>query len=284
MHPSHIELRQYCDGGLPHTVTDKVDKHIRRCDFCREFCVEYRALTRSIENCRGESLPAEGEKIAGTIFRKALYGRIIPLSPFDSGFHTEPACLAADSGEKAPPWIENLATFVSESPEVILRVMRDNRERKDYLQLVSEDETVISRVLIQSADLDLSVLTDVNGRANLSDQCPDDVTAINWSIKLPDAEFSLEPFSYEAEKAEYEKEVVLETERKDRVVVHFEGRAGSKRISIRILQLNGRADFEPISVAVSQGRKSVIAGISGKDILFFDISGGDDSIDIRLFH
>jgi hypothetical protein len=284
MHPDHMKLRQYCDGDLARTAAESVDMHVRSCDFCREFCHEYRALNRTIAEYRDISMPAKAERMAGAMFRQALYGRVIPFSLFDSGVVSEPACLAADAGEKPPPWIENLATFVSQNPEVVLRIMRDNRDRKDYVQLVSEDETVIARVLVQAADLDLSVLTDEHGRATLADPCPDDVTAINWTIRLPDAEFSLEPFSYDAEKAEYEQEIVLETERKDRVAVRFEGRAESKRISVRILELNGRADFEPVSVAVSQGAKSLIAGISGKDILFFDISGGDDSIDIRLFH
>ena len=101
MHPDHMELRRYCDGTLSGTEADGVEEHVQDCKFCREFCDEYRVLSSSIDEPAAESLPDQVKDLADRIFRTALSGRMIPLSPFESGCSPEPSCLAADTGDKA---------------------------------------------------------------------------------------------------------------------------------------------------------------------------------------
>ena len=283
MHPAQAQLRSFCDGDLDPATAREVEEHVRNCEFCGEFCDEYRSLAESIEAAAEAPLPAEAKRVADYLYRAGFSGGPIVLYPFKRESVAAPVSLAADGPEKTGPRFENLATFFSEKPELVLRIMRDNQQHRDFLQLVSDDDSLISKVLVEVPDTGLSVITDENGRADFQQRYPDNAADLNWQIKMPEAEFSLQPLEYDPAKVEYSEDIVLETVRHDRVAIRFEGQKEGKRISIRILELSGHPDFKPVSVAVCQGGKSMIAGAGRDDILYFDVEGTESSIDIRLF-
>jgi len=283
MHPVQDLLRRYCDRDLEPAAAKQVEAHLRRCELCREFCEEYRALGEFVDQQAERPLPTEAQHAASRLYRAGFGGEVVVLRPFSGEAEAAPIHLAADRPGESGPRFENLATFFSEQPEVVLRIMRDNERDQDYLQLVSEDTNLISQVLVEMPDLELSVITDEHGRGVFEKRFPDDARELPWQIKMPEAEFSLLPLQYDPNRVEYSEDIVLETVRKDRVAIRFEGQREGKQISIRILELNGRADFTPVSVAVSQGGKSLIGNLAQDDVLYFDMEGTESTIDIRLF-
>ncbi|UCD64247.1 MAG: hypothetical protein JSW34_02080 [Candidatus Zixiibacteriota bacterium] len=283
MHPAQYVLRRYCDRHLDPETAGQVEKHVETCQFCREFCEEYRALSQFVDQAAEEALPARAKQAAGYLYRVGYCVEPIVLSLLRQEPSALRVPLAADGTPKDELRFENLATFFSEEPEMVLRVMRDNRKQRDFLQLVSDDSSLVSRVLVEVPDLDLSIITDENGRGDFDRPYPDDASDLKWQVKMPQAEFSLLPLQYDPARVEYSEDIVLETVHKDRVAVRFEGQKDGKRISIRILELNGHPDFEPVAVAVSQGGKSLVAGASRDDTLYFEMEGTENSIDIRLF-
>ncbi|MEZ5357699.1 MAG: hypothetical protein R3F48_02640 [Candidatus Zixiibacteriota bacterium] len=283
MHPTHHELRMFCTGVLKAEVARRMDDHIRDCGFCAEFCEEYRNLVQAIDRVDISACNDAAVLIADDLYREAIRGRLVSLLPFRREESGQPALLAADGVSEVPPRLENIATFFSEDPEMILRLMRDTRRRVDYVQLVSDDPAAVSHVLVEAPEARLSILTDEFGRGNLDRPYDADLSTQHWQIKMPDVEFTLSPFDYHPDRIEYAEDVILETSRKDKVAIRFEGRTAGQHISVRVLELHGTADFGPIRVAVSQQGKSLISSASGSDSLYFDLDGADESIQIRLF-
>ena len=283
MHPSQRDLRGYCDERLAGAAARQVAGHLEQCEFCREYCEEHRALTQAIDAAAAGTIAALDAHRVEEIHRKTLAGMVVDLAPSIPIAPQEPALLAADGGGAAAARLENLGTLYSENPEVVLRIMRDNSRKRDYLQLVSEDENLVSRVLVQVPELDLSVLTDQNGRGDIEWARFEDFTRYGWRVKLPDAEFSLSPLEYDPEKVEYHEETVLETSRGDRLGIRFEGRTEGKRLTVRILAFEGRADFDSVRVVVSQATESVTRNLARTEALDLELSSPDDLIAIRLF-
>jgi len=283
MHPSRRDLRGYCDRRLAGAQFETITAHLESCQFCREFCSEFRAMTEHIDEAVRQHRPGSGEHPADGIYHAALAGLSIRLVQTTSIAPPEVALLAADGSSSTSPRLENLGTLYSENPEIVLRIMRDNVHRCEYLQLVSEDDRLISSVLVQVPALDLSILTDRNGRGDIDWREIKDLARHEWRVKLPDAEFSLAPLEYDPDQVEYHEETVLETTRGDRVGIRFEGRVEDKRITVRILQLGGRSDFGTVHVAVTQAGEAVAARLSDQDVLHMDLTSPRDTIAIRLY-
>jgi hypothetical protein len=283
MHPSRSDLRRYCDQRLVEPAARTVAEHLAVCEFCREYCEEHRALTQAIDREAGRTIAALDAHRIDEIHRKTLAGMVVELATSIPVAADEPALLAADGGSQVHARLENLGTLYSENPEVVLRIMRDNSRQQDYLQLVSEDEHLVSRVLVQVPELELNVLTDQYGRGDIEWSDLRDFARYGWRVKLPDAEFSLSPLQYDPEKVEYHEETILETERGDRLGIRFEGRTEGKRLTVRILQFEGRSDFDTVRVVVSQATESVSRNLSRADALDLELSSPDDLIAIRLF-
>ena len=85
---------------------------------------------------------------------------------------------------------------------------------------------------------------------------------MRWQVKLPDAVFDLEPLLYDPDRALYTDGTVLESPDGDRVQVLLEGKTEGKLITIRVLELDGSPDYEPIRVVVTQQKSSRVAAIS----------------------
>jgi len=283
VHPDRSDLSRYCDGRLDAAKAELISAHIEECEFCRELCSEFRALSGFVDEAIRQSRPESVDSAAGGVYSQATSGLRIRLVPSIPVGRPEQALLAADGTSAAAPRLESIGTLYSQSPEVVLRIMRDNARGQEYVQLVADDEKLIARVLVQVPELGVNVLTDLDGRGEIEWQRADDPAKYAWRVKLPDAELSLAPLEYDPERVEYQEETVLETARGDRIGVRFEGKVEGKRLTLRILQLGGRADFGTVHVAVAQAGETITAPLSGKDELHLTLRSPDDLIAIRLF-
>ena len=283
MHPSAKELRRFIENRLDEPSAGRVREHLGECEFCREFCDSYQLFLDSISRAAGEAIPAKALQLADRLYKDALAGKIISLEPLLSEVSAPPLHLAADGEKEFAPHVQNLTTLCSESPEIILRVMRDLDKGQDYLQLISDDPALSARVMVQIPELKWEFITDESGRATLESGLPDDPEKLTWQIKMPEAVFSLQPLVYDPNKTEYAEDIILETEKKDKIKVTFEGKTEGKQISIRILQLDGKADFDSVKVNVSQQNVSLFKDVKRNELLSFDLVDANDKINIRLF-
>jgi len=284
VHPSAKELRQFVEDKLDKSSAERIREHLGECEFCREFCDSYQLFLDSMDKASGEELPTSALELADQLYHEALQGKIVRLTPLTEGDikgATPP--LAADGEKEFAPHVQNLTTLCSESPEIILRVMRDLDKGQDYLQLISDNPALSARVMVQIPELKREFITDDNGQASLESGLPDAPEKLTWQIKMPEAVFSLEPLVYDPDKTEYAEDIILETERKDKIKVTFEGKTEGKQISIRILELDGRTDFGRVKVSISQQNVSEFRVVWRNELLSFDLIDANDKINIRLF-
>jgi len=282
VHPSQIDLKLYLENRIQDTdKSEEISAHLKRCQFCREYCDNYGQLTKHINQAKNENIPAETWELANRLFNASMSCNIIYLKPLEPEPSDEYLQAADGIGEPAPD-IENIATLYSEQPEMVLQLMRDNKQKLEYFQLIAEDDKLISHVLVQIPEKNEEFITDINGRAELKTTLINPST-LNWQIKMPDAQFSLKPLKYDPEKIEYQNELELETDRNDKIRVTFMGKTKGKQISIQILALEGKKDFGDMKVMVNQKNKSDIQKIEPEKSISFNLGEGDDEISIRLF-
>jgi len=283
MHPLKAMLRRYIDGLLEdNSERIRIEDHLDECEFCREYCENYRELNNALDSPIETS--RELGQLADSLHKSVFKSNIIELSPISSPDSKPGYSLAADGGAEPKKGIYSLATMGSESPEVVLKVMRDADRDLDYIQLISNQPEYSSNVLIEIPEINREIFTDHNGRADLEKSLPDKIEKLKWQIKLPDASLSLSPIEYDPDKTEYEAEQVLETERDDKILIRFEGKTGGKKISLKLIQLEGKKNFGPVRISISQKDYSMIHRIDkpGQE-LHFDLDDPETELYIRLF-
>jgi len=283
MHPLKAMLRRYIDGLLDDKAERvEIESHLNECEFCREYCENYRELNNALDSPIETS--RELGQLADRLYKNAFKSNIIELTSISSPDSKPGYSLAADGEAESKKGIYSLATMGSESPEVVLKVMRDTDRDLDYIQLISNQPEYFSNVLIEIPEINREIFTDHNGRADLATSLPDKIEKLKWQIKLPDAGLSLTPIKYDPDKTEYETEQVLETERNDKILIRFEGKTGGKKISLKLLQIEGKEDFGPVRVSISQKDYSMIHRIDkpGQE-LRFDLADPETELFIRLF-
>lgn len=281
MHPPKDKMKLLVDRALPEKEAAEIERHLKECEFCREFAGSYRLWRQSEREAAATPSSAKTDELADRLFVESLGGRIIELHPLPG--ESGALLLAADgrTGESAK--VRHLATLCSEEPELVMRLMRDLEAGCDYLQLIAEDANLARGVMVQLPELKRQFITDTTGRAvleGISLEKPDD---LKWQIKMPDMIFDLEPLKYDPEKVEYSSETVLETSGQDRIKVTFEGRTEGKQITIRILELDGSTDFESVRVAVTQDENTQSATAEPDKTLIFESIDARLPINIRLF-
>jgi len=279
VHPERPTLIAFADGRLDTAEIEIVAAHVRDCEFCREFCDEHRLLKESTASAAQVGWSAEVADLAYRLYRQALTGQVISLTPLRSDEIQTVWPLAAD-GKRSPSGAARSAlTLFSEEPEIVLRVMRGAEPQQNHLQLVADDPSLVSHVLIQAPQLGLEYLTDHAGRAELGEEGTRFTSETRWQLKMPDAVFDLEPLVYDPDKTEYSEQVVLETRKQDKIEVTWESKVEGKKLSVRILALDGRTDFGEMTVALDQERSDTAAG----EPVVFDLAEPDKTITIRLF-
>ncbi len=284
MHLSKETLLQFLDGSLSGSDAQEVEEHLAICELCRESLADYEEFFAGLAHEEKVPLPSEAEQWKARLFRQAVAGMNIPLTPLEEAPSAELIKSLAAHGEKEITLpVRNLSTFCSEEPEIVLRIMRDMEQGYDYLQLISDDPAFFSHVLVRVPELDQEFLTDENGKVVLTEPAPKQAESLNWQVKLPDAVFSLHPFEYNPDKTEYQEDITLETEKHDRIKVSFEGKTEGKLISITVLELNGKSEFGAVKVALSQQEKSTSKVIQKQEPISFELTDTENKINIRLF-
>jgi len=283
VHPPREKLKRFVEGSLVGVESNQLAAHIETCEFCREFCDNYAAFIESIREVSGEELPDKAQKLADSLYRQALSGKTVPLSPLGGDAEAPDMLLAADGPSERSPRVQNLATHYCEDPEIVLRVMRDPELEQDYLQLISDDTSLVSGVLVQLPQLGREFVTDESGHATLGERSPQNWDELKWQVKMPDAVFDLEPLAYDPEEVQCSTETILQTDAGDRIQVTLEGRAESKQITIRVLEVDGTGDFDAIRVVVSQENNRQLKQITPNQSVAFELVEPEHAINIRLF-
>ncbi|UCC44650.1 MAG: hypothetical protein JSU65_01605 [Candidatus Zixiibacteriota bacterium] len=285
MHPTRKELIKFVnDEVIDSQQRGKVADHVAVCEFCSEFCNDYRQLSQPLELSPSEPFPERLQQLADRVYDCAIRSRVIELGPLTAGAAEEPASyLAADGTSDEVAGVRSLATLCSENPEVVLRVIHDPSEAGSYLQLMASDPRLAAHVMVQVPELGREFVTDAAGRAAVDLEQVEHLERLKWQIKLAEAVFTLEPLKYDPDKTEYAEQITLETERHDRIEVRFEGKTEGKLLSIKVIELDGRSDFGPVKLAVSQkGRADLVAVEPGQDSRF-DVSDAEATINIRVY-
>jgi len=284
VHPKKDKLESFVERTLDSSSARKIKEHVDSCEFCREFCEDYRLLADSMKKARLEDIPSKALELADRLYNDAICANTIKFSLLSSDKTDIGFLLAADNQDRPIPPVRNLATLYSEDPEIVLRVMHDSKKRKDYLQLISDDSKLVSYVMVQIPDLDKEYITDENGLVEFENDIPTDYDKLKWQIKLPNTVFDLKPLSHDPDKTEYSKEMVLETDKHDKIKVSFMGKTEGKQISLRILEIDGKTEFSNTKIVISQKETTKLCEVKSDEAVSFDIVDSDDVVNIRLFY
>ena len=283
MPPNEEELRCFVDGLLNEDDRRRIADHLTMCPLCREFCEEYRELLADLEATAEDAPPEAVSELAAGLHRQAVRGLIVPLRRLSETESEAPVRLAADAVPPERSGVESLATLYSEDPEIVLLLMRDHDHGRDYLQLVTEDPEIAAHALIRAPELEREFVTDTGGRAEVVDLPDRAWETSSWQIKMPDAVFEMEPLVYDPDRTEHATSAVLTSDQDDRVEISLERKTEGKLLSVRVLQLDGRADFGPLRVDVSQGRDGQLRRLGPDEAVVFELSDPEAGISIRLY-
>jgi len=284
VHPSRPELYEFALRGPAVDGLTRIAEHVAGCEECRAVVDAHRRLLAFERAAENETLPDRAHDLADQLFSAALRGAAIELRPLAIERPPEDQWQLAADGEPRPgPAIQNLATFYSENPELVLQVMRDSTAGADYVQVVADNQEDAAHLMVRLPDLDREFVTDATGRAELEGVDLHDVGSLKWQLKMPDAVFSLEPLTFDPNHIEYEEQVTLESERNDRIRISLQGKPDSKLIRIEVLEIGGQTDFGSVRVAISQGSESEVSPARANRQVTFVLRDSGDAIEIRLF-
>ncbi len=283
VHPAHSELNLYLDNRLADkNRVEQISAHLDECEFCSEYCDNYRRYQKSLVDSQTSGISEAAQKTADRVYCSTFAGDIIQLRPLAEQNYAGTLYLAADGGEQTPKVI-NVATLYSESPEMVLRLMHDQVKGVDYVQLMSADAGLVGQVMIQVPDSGAEFMTDNQGRTEIEGIDIDALKEKKWQVKLPDATFSLSPLKYDHNCTEDSNELTLATSRGDKLLVKFEQKTEGSLISLKVLELNGKAEFGHVKVAISQQDVSRIESVEAGGRLSVSWVDPDQEISIRLF-
>ncbi|GEM_PF-1015571 len=284
VHPIKDELNLFIDNKLAdQNKVRSIKTHIAECEFCREYCDLYRRVqTMQLETDAAEFSDSDRE-VAERVYRESLTGKVIPLNVMTGAQPLDQTHLAADGESETTRPATNLITLYSEEPEMVLRVMRDFKQGIDYLQLIGTDPNLTAHVLIRVQETGKEYLTDAVGRAVIPRGELGDAEPLHWEVKLPDVSFNLRPVSYDPERIESSREVTLETDQHDKILVTFASKVEGKQISIRVLELDGQTDFDGVRVSIGQPESHEIKRVAPNQTVSFGSIDPDQEINIRLY-
>jgi len=282
VHVNVTDLLLFLDGKLSGDRRDVVQGHLAECEFCREF-LEGLQDTQVVGESDREPIPPPAMQLRDRIYNEALRGRVIPMTPMAPAAPPQEYLLAADGRPEERPAVECLREYFSESPEMVLRVMRSAPDRRQWVQLVTDDPRQAAHVLLRLPDIQKELLTDSAGRADLSDVADADIEALKWEVKLPDVSFTLDELAYDPDRTEYGGETVLESSRADRVRLRFEGKTEGKLVTLEFLNLVGIDEKDALRVYVIEGTEAHALEAPQAGRASFRLSGSPKSLSIRLF-
>ncbi len=285
MHPSKNDLRLYTEGRLEESAQQKIKEHLRLCEFCSEFCRDHKLYLESRVEAMQNEIPLKAHHVFDRLRLNALTGRKYDLEPLSDPAKRRDLYMAADGheDEQDHPGLVSMGSFACEDPELILRLMRDNREGSDYLQLIGDDQALVAHVLVTAPEIDYEALTDAEGRAVLNLDSGIIPAELHWQVRMPDAVFRLEPIEFKADRIENEESFDLKTDNDDHVEVRIMKRGEGHQLSLKLLKIGGKSDFEDARIVVWADDESAQTVINSGGTFQLDLASKPSNINIRLF-
>lgn len=282
MHPTRREIEKAILRLSSEEAQSRVTDHLGECLICQEVADQFREFQAAIPTVTEEDLLAS-RQVAADLYHNACRGQVVLLTPLPKDPNQDQLCLAADGKSARPSTIEEMATLVSETNDVVLRLMHDHTASQDYLQLVADDQSEIAHTLVQAPSLKQEFITDSSGRVDLPAAGETSWDAVDWQIRMPDAVFDLKPLEFDPDQPDYSHTVELDTDQADRIRVTFEGRSDSSSIVVEVLQLHGETDFAAMRAIVAAGRHGHSAPTVTGQPISLDLPDSDTPITIRLY-
>lgn len=279
MHPLREELNRFVEGQ---ETAQSTIAHIRECEFCRTYCERYGLLLSETISAAG-TMREDIAEIASSIFAGQSLPKIVHLSPFHRNTLPGQRILAADGKHIGEQPLQNLATWYSQEQDIVVRVMRDTERAVDFLQVIAPDESLMSHVLIESADSQLTYVTDGQGKVEFALRQIEELASIRWQIRLPEAVFQLNSLSYDPERIKSETDTILESPGGDKVSIKLQEKTEGKEIILRVLALDGNAQYQHARVAITSTSGTVVKPVTPSDILRFTLIDVNTEIGIRIF-
>ncbi len=280
-------IPDFLAGELSAEEAETVQQHLDQCQFCTEFADYVRSFEGSLRHlaaregelhpdieslvdfARAPDLVAEqaqesiathlsvcracqsvADSVQAVQAQTALGETIFLSSVMPDEIGPPDYRLAADGCDEFTPTVKCLATFYSESPEVVLRVIMDAGRDQAYLEVMASDPQDLAFAIIRCPELDHEYVTDSVGRAAIDLTGVTDVSSLSWQVQAAQAAFQLNLLECDPDKIEYADAMVLETDRGDTIEVSFVGKAIGKTISLKVLRLDGRSDYERLKVTL----------------------------------
>lgn len=250
LHPTRNQLEKFANGASSDTA---IARHVEECEFCRELVERQRTRASSNSDLESTSaLPAlHGQ--AEACFSAALRGRRIALQLLTREARQTPGLLAADPPPATQPETAAVATFFSERPEVVLRLVHDGRAGTDHVQVIADDAALFDHVLVCNPPQQWEFLTDAVGRAQVDGPTLVNPRASDWELRLPEAVLELSEFVAELPASGGSGETILKTERGDGIEVKIEAQSGAWILSAELLTLDGSRQFAPARFYLTTG-------------------------------
>ncbi len=283
-HPARKLLEDLADNNLDANGGEmEIRAHLEVCEFCREYLEDYRAHSQAIAGLLAAPISGQIRGFLHRLARHDLRGLVINLTALPAVTVAPQKYLAADS--PVPDRVDSLciATLYSENPEVVLRMMRDQRDDSRYLQLIAENIDLTANVLVCAPEVGAEIATDSEGRATLPESTTENPANLQWQVRLPEASFELQPLVYAPDKIEYTRDTILESDRGDRIKVTLIAKTVGKQIEIELLQLDGREDFEKVRILLIEDRHLELQSLGSGQRVLFTLPGHTSNINLRIF-
>lgn len=283
IHPSHSILEAFSDKELVESAAATVATHLAVCEFCSGYVRQYDSYRRGLQEILDAPLPAATANFLFSADRRGAGANIIDLVALPALRTTRETHYAAD-GKQAPLRdIVSLATLYSESPEIVMKLMRDQRDGSNFVQLIAESSHLTANVLVCTPDQGMEIVTNDDGRAILPSNLMTDPATIHWQIRLPEATFDLVPLIYDPNKTEYSQETVLETDRGDRVRVRLMGKTVGKQVEVELLALEGKSDFAAVKIVIIADNQSQLKDAATGQRVLFALPEKTAAVNLRVF-
>jgi len=266
IHPTRNQLEKFVSGALPDAATSR---HIEECEFCRELVERLRSRASSNTALEFSAATSGLHGQAEVHFIVALRGRRIALKVLAHEVRGTPGLLAADPPPAAQPEAVAVATFFSERPEVVLRLVHDGRVGTGHIQVIADDAALYDHVLVRLPLRQREFLTDGGGKVEVDGPPLTNAQIDDWELCLPEAVLELTDFVAEQHTAEGSVGTVFQTERGDGIRVKIEEQSGAWMLSAELMTLDGSSQFAPARFYLTTGSTvQAEAAIAGRQARF----------------
>ncbi len=283
MHLNYEDILRFIDHKLEKDKMEYANKHLSDCEYCLELYNQITLTSKKYNEFLNQDYSEELKLINEKFKYHQPRANIILLQLLPKICADDFPYLAADGIQEENLPIQIISTFISEDPEIVVKLIKDAKLDEEYLLVLSENEENMSNVLIELPQLNRHFMTDKKGKAIIQNLDIDSLSNEKWQVKLPDAVFKLEPFDYNPDKTEETTEVILTTKNNDKLKINFEEKTEGHFLQIQLLELNGKVDIDDIKISLIQDDQIYIEKANSHSVVSFNLKEGSDGINIRIF-